>query len=107
MGANSKASRALADVRLSLKSGKTRGRYARTLTDEETQALEQKRDRILAEMKEAAKERVVNRINKHTSAESDRVVTAVQQDGDATRASLQPLTSLVVGDHSTQALRHE
>ena len=89
MTKNSKLAQDLGDVRRQLNSGKTRGRTPRPLAAEEIEALEKKREGLLAQMKEAAKERGVA-----------RVVQAVQRDGAETRAALQPLTSLVAGDAS-------
>lgn len=88
------------NVQAQLKTRKTRGQNPRPLTAEETQALEKRRDELLAQMKEAAKERGIARIARHTTAEADRVVQVVQQDGAETREALQPLTALVAGDES-------
>ena len=85
MGCHTKASRDLMNVVVQLKSQTTRAKNPRPLTAEETQALEKKRDDLLAQMKEAAKERGIARITRHTTVEADRVVQAVQQDGAATR----------------------
>ena len=89
MGRHTKASRDLCNVKQQLKSQSTRGKNPRPLVAEEIEALEKRRDGLLAQMKEAAKERGVA-----------RVVQAVQLDGAETRAALQPLTSLVAGDAS-------
>ena len=99
-GSPSKLSRALCNVREQLKSQTTRGKNPRPLTAEETQTLEKKRDELQAQLKEAAKERAIARIARHTTAEADRVVEAVREDGEGTRRALQPLTSLVAGDES-------
>ena len=56
-GKASKLSRDLSNVRTQLKSGVTRGKYPKPLLPEETTALEQKRDALMAEMKATAKER--------------------------------------------------
>ena len=57
-----------------LKSGKTRGANPRDLYPGEIGALEKKRDALQAQIREAAKERAVNRINAHTTIEADRVI---------------------------------
>ncbi len=67
MALNSKLSRALADVRRQLKSGKTRGTNPRPLTLEEVQALEVRRDQLQANMLEANRRRLVARVNTHTT----------------------------------------
>ena len=67
MGLNSKTSRALADVRLQLKTGKTRGRNPRPLSSDETQVLELKRMRLQEEMAMARHERSAARINNCTT----------------------------------------
>lgn len=67
MGLNSKTSRALADVRLQLKTGKTRGRNPRPLSSDETQALELKRVQLQEEMAMARHERSAARINNCTT----------------------------------------
>ena len=73
----SKASKDLGNVIAQLKSGKTRGSSPRDLYPEEIAALEQKRDALQAMMKQGAKERAVQRINGHTTAQADRVIGAV------------------------------
>ena len=72
-----KASKDLRNVIAQLKSGKTRGSSPRDLFPEEIAALEQKRDALQAMMKQGAKERAVQRINGHTTAQADRVIGAV------------------------------
>ena len=57
MGLNSKTSRALADVRLQLRTKKTRGENPRVLTADELHALELKSVRLQEEMAEARHER--------------------------------------------------
>ena len=98
MTKHSKLAQDLGDVRRRLKSGKTLGRTPRPLTAEEIEALEKKRDDLLAQIREAAKERGIARIARHTTAEADRVVQAMQRDGAETREALQ--TSLVAGGES-------
>jgi hypothetical protein len=96
---HSKASRALADIRLQLKTGKTRS--ARKLSPEEVRSLEARRDQLQAEMLEARRQRVASRVNAHTTAEADQTRTEVREEGQQTReeikAQLEPLTSLVAG----------
>ncbi len=62
----SKESRALANIRLQLKTGKTRGKNPRELPTEEITALESRRDALTEQMKQKARERTVARINAHT-----------------------------------------
>ncbi len=76
-GSPSKLSRALADDKLQLKSKKTRGANPRELTLEEVTALELERDGLLGQMRAAAKERAVNRINAHTTAAADAAADRV------------------------------
>ena len=58
-GATSKQSRDLANVRLQLKTGKTRGSNPRPLSSEEVHALEARRDQLRAEMAGRQRQRVV------------------------------------------------
>ena len=67
MGLNSKTSRALADVRLQLKTGKTRGRNPRPLSSDEVQALELKRVQLQEEMAMARHKRSAACINNCTA----------------------------------------
>ena len=101
MGAASKLSRDLANVRMQLKTKKTRGTNERDLDPEEITALEEKRDAIQAEMRRQATERNINKINSHTTAESDRVIQSVQ---DATRNS-EEFFQAVGGSGSSTDLR--
>ena len=80
MGLNSKTSRALADVRLQLRTKKTRGKNPRVLTADELHALELKSVRLQEEMAEARHERAVARVNSHTTREAvqTREVVAAQ-----------------------------
>jgi len=78
-GRPSKLSRALADVRLQLKSGKTRGQNPRDLDPDEIAALEKTRGVLEAKGKQKAKERAISRINAHTTSEADRVIKAVEE----------------------------
>ena len=87
-------------VVVQLKTQTTRGKNPRPLTAAETQALERKREGLEAQMKEAANERVLTRIARHTTAKADRVAPGSGQGGAVTREALQPLISLVAGDES-------
>ena len=89
-GPISKQSRDLANVRLQLKSGKTRGSNPRPLSSEEVHALEARRDQLQAEMANRQRQRIVNRVNAHTTQEAE-------QTREAILTELQPLTSLVAG----------
>ena len=90
-GVASKQSRALANVRLQLKSGKTRGTNPRPLTPEELRALEARREQLVSTVGARRLLRVVGRVNAHASQEAE-------QTRDAIIAELRPLTSLVGGD---------
>jgi len=105
---HSKASRALADIRLQLKTGKTRS--ARKLSPEEVLSLEARRDQLQAEMLEARRQRLAARVNAHTTAEADQTRTEVREEGQQTReeirGQLEPLTALVAGaDDEDRAAR--
>ena len=84
-------SRTLANVRLQLKTGKTRGSNPRPLLPEEISALEARRDDLQAEMANRQRQRILSRVNIHTSQ-------AVERTRDVIIAELQPLTSLVKGE---------
>ena len=90
-GRHSVQSRALANVRLQLRTGKTRGPNPRPLSTEEVRALEARRDDLQAEMASRQRQRILSRINAHTTQEAE-------QTREAIIAELQPLTSLVNGD---------
>ena len=85
-GKPSRTSRDLANVRLQLRSGKTRSQNPRDLTQEEIDALTQKRDALLAEMAARSKERVVNRINGHVTSEADRIIESQKQTNSSVAA---------------------
>ena len=76
-GPTSKASLDLAQVRFQIKSGKTR--KGRTLEPEEIAALEEKRDRMVAEMRAERQKKFIGRITDHTTSEADRVIREVPQ----------------------------
>ena len=67
-GPNSKQSRALADVRKQLSTGKTRGVNPRKLTADETRLLEQRAAQLQVEMAEARYQRSLTRKRVQTSA---------------------------------------
>ena len=76
-GPTSKASRDLAQVRFQLKTGKTR--KGRPLEPEEIAALEEKRDRMISEMRAERQQKFIGRITEHTTSEADRVIREVPQ----------------------------
>ena len=78
---HSEASRALANVRLQLKSGKTRGATPRDLTPAEIQALEERRDQLEADLIEARRKRVADRVNAHTTKEAEQTRVVVSAEG--------------------------
>ena len=90
-GRHSLQSRALAHVRLQLKTGKTRGTNPRLLLPEEVSALEARREVLQTEMANRQRQRVLHRMKVHTSQEAERTREVII-------AELQPLTSLVNGD---------
>ena len=90
-GRHSLQSRALAHVRLQLKTGKTRGPNPRLLLPEEVSALEARREVLQTEMASPQRQRILNRMKVHTSQEAERTREVIV-------AELQPLTSLVNGD---------
>ena len=90
-GVASKQSRELANVRLQLKSGKTRGTNPRPLTPDELRALEVRREQLVSTVGARRLLTVVGRVNAHTSQEAE-------QTRDTIIAELRPLTSLVGGD---------
>ena len=96
--AHSKQSRALANVRLQLRTGHTRGKNPRPLTAEEVEALEQKAAQLQEEMADARHQRTVARINNHTTQEAESTRAVVRNEGQLTRQALQPLTALVIGE---------
>jgi len=93
-GAISKQSWDLANVRLQLKSGKTRGSNPRPLSTEEVHALEARHDQLQAEMADRQRQRIVSRVNTHLSQEAERTREVIITE-------LQPLTALVAGSDAT------
>ena len=91
MTLNSKLSRRLANVRVQLKTGRTRGPNPRCLSPEEVEELETRRDQLQAEMVEGRRQHIVSRVNAHTTQEAE-------QTREAIVAELHPLTSMVNGD---------
>ncbi len=63
---HTRVSRALADVRRQLRTGKTRGKRPRPLSPEEIQALQQNLLVLDAEMTRLARERILARIHRST-----------------------------------------
>ena len=104
-GPTSKESRALANVRLQLKTCKTRGENPRKLTADEILALEQKAAQLQGAMAEARHQRSAARVNSHTTEEAEQTRAAVAAEGEKTRgavvAQLQPLTRLIDGENGT------
>eukprot|EP00973_Karenia_brevis_P060048 8355317-Karenia_brevis.AAC.1 len=98
---HSKQSRALANVRTQLKTGKTRGNNPRKLTADEILALEQKATQLQEEIAEARHQRSVNRINSHTTQEAEQTRAAVHEEGQQMRQALQPIIALVAGEGDT------
>ena len=90
-GVASKQSRELANVRLQLKSGKTRGTNPRPLTPDELRALEARREQLVSTVGARRLLKVVGRVNTHASQEAEQTRNAII-------AELRPLTSLVGGD---------
>ena len=89
-------SRTLANVRLQLRTGKTRGNNPRSLSAEEVCALEARRDELQTEMANRQRQRILSRVNIHTSQ-------VVERTRDVIIAELQPLTSLVKGDNTDKS----
>ena len=85
-GKPSKLNKDIGNIRLQLKSGRTRGQNPRDLTPEENTALEQKRNALLAQMRDSAKERAVSRISAHTTLEADRVIESQRATNDRVEA---------------------
>ena len=71
-GLHSIQSRTLANVRLQLRTGKTRGSNPRPLSTEEVRALEARRDELQSEMANRQRQRILSRVNVHTSQEAER-----------------------------------
>ncbi len=90
-GRHSVQSRALAHVRLQLRTGKTRGSNPRPLLPEEVSALEARRDVLQTEMASRQRQRILSCVNIHTTQEAEQTRNVIV-------AELQPLTSLVSGD---------
>ena len=86
-------SRTLANVRLQLRTGKTRGNNPRPLSAEEVCALEARRDELQTEMANRQRQRILSRVNIHTSQEAERTRKVIITE-------LQPITALVVGSEA-------
>ena len=70
-GVISKQSRELANVRLQLKTGKTRGTKPRPLTPEELRALEARREQLVSTVGARRLLSVVGRVNAHAAREAE------------------------------------
>ena len=95
-GQTSKLSRDLANIRQQLKSGKTRGANSRDLDPEENAALERKRDALMAQMNLQAKERVVNRINAHTTTAVDAAADRIIENQQPTNQRVEAIAAIIV-----------
>ena len=89
--AHTKYNRKLANIRLQLKSGKTRSaNHPRNLTRDEISFLEKGRDWLQCQIQKAAAERPIVRINSNTStaasAAADRVVDSQKHANDQIEA---------------------
>ncbi len=96
-GKNSALTNELANVLRQLKSGKTRSSNPRELEREEIAALEQRRDMLQAQMREAAKGRSIARINSHTSAAVDAAADRVIASQKPTNERIEAMASVIVG----------
>ena len=105
MVSNSKRANDLGNVMRQLKSGMTRGTNPRNLTPAEISALEQTRDRLKAQTRDANKERAINRIIAHNTSESDRVITEVSTAIVAATADSSTFFQAVNGAGSSTELR--
>ena len=72
----SKLSRDLSNFAIQLRTGQTRGANPRKLTDDEIEDLRRCHDGVRAQMSEVRKQRILARVNAHTTVESDRVIAA-------------------------------
>ena len=84
----SKASRDLGNVVQQLRIGKTRSANPRDLTSAEVDDILARAADLKAQIKEAAHERAVARVNAHTTVEADRVIEQIVESQDATAASI-------------------
>ena len=84
----SKASRDLGNVVQQLRTGKTRGSNPRDLEPAEIADLRTRESVLRAQVKEAVRARVVNRVNAHTSEVAERVVERVVESQDAAAAAV-------------------
>ena len=103
-GPTSKLSQDLNNINRQLKSGKTRGHNPRDLTPEEITALGKKRDALVMQMRDSAKERAVNRINAHSTIEANRVIAAVSANIDTATAPSSRFFQAVGGEGSSTEL---
>ena len=86
-------SRTLANVRLQLRTGKTRGSNPRPLSSEEVCALEARRDELQTEMANRQRQRILSRVNTHVTQEAERTREVIITE-------LQPITALVAGSEA-------
>ncbi len=102
---NSKVAMDLGNVMRQLKSGKTRGSNPRDFNPEEISALELKRDALQARIREAAKERAIDRLIAHNTSEADRIVTEVSTTIRVATAESSTFFQAVNGAGSSTDLR--
>ena len=99
--ANALLSKALGNLRVQLRTRKTRGKNPRFLTETELQLLEQRRCVLEAEMAHRASLRLERGISAHITTETSRVITAVREVG----AEAQSYFANVGGAGSAEDLR--
>ena len=73
----SKLSKDLGNIRAQLKSGVTRSANPRSLTSQEIDDLEGRRDALIEQMRTEKQNRFLSRINTHTTNQADRVIESV------------------------------
>ena len=95
-GQTSKLSQDLNNLKRQLKTKKTRGANPRDLEPSELTDLEQRRDALLAHKKEHAKQRVVNRINAHTTDAANDAADRVIESQRPTNDLVKDIASVVV-----------
>ena len=98
---NALLSKALGNLRVQLRTGKTRGKNPRLLTERELEVLEERRCVLENEMAHRVSQRLERGISAHITSQSDRVIIAVREVG----AEAQSYFANVGGAGSAEDLR--
>jgi hypothetical protein len=88
----------LGNLSRQLKSRQTRGNNPRPLTIKEIISLEQRSATLRAQIQEARSQRTAERVNRHTSAEAERIVSSAEAERIVSSAEAERIVSSVTSE---------